>query len=136
MERLRRAYADPRIVWLGQVQAADFWPMVDVLVAPSVWAEPFGRVVVEAVQQGRGVIASRIGGLLEAASGAGAAALVEPGDEGALATALRDLLTDADRLAVLRAEAPSVAAAWSPERSLAALTGVVAEVSARPSRRA
>ncbi|MPS75492.1 MAG: glycosyltransferase, partial [Microbacterium sp.] len=68
--------------------------------------------------------------------GAGGGVLVPAGDEGALATALRDLLTDADRLAVLRAEAPSVAAAWSPERSLAALTGVVAEVSARPSRRA
>lgn len=97
VERLRRAYADPRIVWLGQVEAADFWPTVDVLVAPSVWAEPFGRVVVEAVQQGRGVIASRIGGLPEATSGAGAAILVEPGDEGALARAIGEVLAGPER---------------------------------------
>lgn len=97
VERLRRAYADPRIVWLGQVEAADFWPTVDVLVAPSVWAEPFGRVVVEAVQQGRGVIASRIGGLPDAASGAGAAILVEPSDEGALARAMGEVLAGPER---------------------------------------
>jgi len=97
VERLRRAYADPRIAWLGQVEAADFWPTVDVLVAPSVWAEPFGRVVVEAVQQGRGVIASRIGGLPEAASGAGAATLVEPSDEGALARAMGEVLAAPER---------------------------------------
>ena len=97
VERLRRAYADPRIVWLGQAEAADFWPTVDVLVAPSVWAEPFGRVVVEAVQQGRGVIASRIGGLPEAASGAGAATLVEPSDEGALARAMGEVLAAPER---------------------------------------
>ncbi|WP_428155960.1 glycosyltransferase family 4 protein [Brevundimonas sp.] len=97
VQRLRRAYADPRIIWLGQVEAADFWPAVDVLVAPSVWAEPFGRVVVEAVQQGRGVIASRIGGLPDAASGAGAATLVEPGDEDALARAMGEVLTAPER---------------------------------------
>lgn len=97
VQRLRRAYADPRIVWLGQVEAADLWPTVDVLVAPSVWAEPFGRVVVEAVQQGRGVIASRIGGLPEAASGAGVATLVEPGDEGALARAMGEVLAGPER---------------------------------------
>ncbi|WP_159850532.1 glycosyltransferase family 4 protein [Brevundimonas sp. G8] len=97
VQRLRRGYADPRIVWLGQVEAADFWPTVDVLVAPSVWAEPFGRVVVEAVQQGRGVIASSIGGLPEAASGAGTATQVEPGDEGALARAMGEVLAAPER---------------------------------------
>lgn len=96
-QRLRRVYADPRIVWLRQVEAADFWPTVDVLVAPAVWAEPFGRVVVEAVQQGRGVIASRIGGLPDAVSGAGAATLVEPGDEGALARAMGEVLAAPER---------------------------------------
>jgi glycosyltransferase involved in cell wall biosynthesis len=97
VERLRRAHADRRIVWLGQVEAADFWPTVDVLIAPAVWAEPFGRVVVEAAQQGRGVIASRIGGLPEAASGAGMATLVEPGDEDALARAMGEVLAAPER---------------------------------------
>ncbi|MDQ1192353.1 glycosyltransferase involved in cell wall biosynthesis [Brevundimonas vesicularis] len=89
VQALRRAYDDPRIIWLGQVEAEAFWPKVDVLVAPAVWAEPFGRSVVEAVQQGRGVIASRIGGLAEAAQGAGMSALIEPGDAGALTAAMQ-----------------------------------------------
>ena len=60
VQALRRAYDDPRIVWLGQVKAEAFWLKVDVLVAPAVWAESFGRSVVEAVQQGRGVIVSAV----------------------------------------------------------------------------
>lgn len=96
--------------------------------------QPLG--VVEALLHGTPVVSYDVRYGIRDVLGAGGGVLVPAGDEGALATALRDLLTDADRLAVLRAEAPSVAAAWSPERSLAALTGVVAEVSARPSRRA
>ena len=89
VQALRRAYKDPRIVWLGQVKGEAFWPKVDVLVAPAVWAEPFGRSVAEAVQQGLGVIASRIGGLPEAAQGAGMSALIDPGDAGALTAAMQ-----------------------------------------------
>ena len=96
--------------------------------------QPLG--VVEALLHGTPVVSYDVRYGIRDVLGAGGGVLVPAGDEVALATALRDLLTDADRLAVLRAEAPSVAAAWSPERSLAALTGVVAEVSARPSRRA
>ncbi|WP_136033558.1 glycosyltransferase [Microbacterium sp. PF5] len=96
--------------------------------------QPLG--VVEALLHGTPVVSYDVRYGIRDVLGAGGGVLVPAGDEGALATALHDLLTDADRLAVLRAEAPSVAAAWSPERSLAALTGVVAEVSARPSRRA
>ena len=114
VERLRRAYADPRIVWLDQVEAADFWPTVDVLVAPAIWAEPFGRGVVEAVQQGRGVIASRIGGLPEAAQGAGAAALVEPGDLGGLAKAMNVAMAEPERWRFAAGGAP----AWN-EASIA-----------------
>ncbi|WP_168189944.1 glycosyltransferase [Brevundimonas sp. SGAir0440] len=97
VQALRRAYDDPRIVWLGQVEAEAFWPRVDVLVAPAVWAEPFGRSVAEAVQQGLGVIASRIGGLPEAAQGAGMSALIEPGDADALTTAMQAAVDQPER---------------------------------------
>ena len=53
----------------------------------------------------------------------------------ALGEALRELLTDQDRLAALRAEAPAVAAAWSPERSMEALATTIAAVVQAPSRR-
>jgi glycosyltransferase involved in cell wall biosynthesis len=95
--RLMRDHDHPRIDWLGQTAADQFWPTIDVLVAPSVWVEPFGRVVVEAVQQVRGVIASRIGGLPDAAQGGGAVALIAPGDIGALAAAMRAATATPDR---------------------------------------
>jgi glycosyltransferase involved in cell wall biosynthesis len=92
--RLRRAFPDPRIDWLGQVEAEVFYRSIDVVVAPAIWAEPFGRVVVEAIMRGRGVIASRIGGLPEAAAGARRVTLVAPGDVAALAAALRAVVDD------------------------------------------
>jgi glycosyltransferase involved in cell wall biosynthesis len=92
--RLRRAFPDPRIDWLGQVEAEVFYRSVDVVVAPAIWAEPFGRVVVEAIMRGRGVIASRIGGLPEAAAGARRVTLVAPGNVAALAAALRAVVED------------------------------------------
>ena len=92
VERLRRTFVDDRIAWLGQTEASGFYQDVDVVVAPAVWAEPFGRNVVEAAMQGRGVIASRIGGLPEATAGAGRVALVPPGDVEALAAVLARVL--------------------------------------------
>ena len=131
VQRLRRAYADPRIVWLGQVEAADFWPAVDVLVAPSVWAEPFGRVVVEAVQQGRGVIASRIGGLPDAVSGAGAAILIEPGDEEALARAMGEVLAAPARWRFVGVGAPT----WTETAIIDAHRAIYRQVLVRRSSR-
>lgn len=131
VQRLRRAYADPRIVWLGQVEAADFWPTVDVLVAPSVWAEPFGRVVVEAVQQGRGVIASRIGGLPDAVSGAGASILIEPGDEEALARTMGEVLAAPERWRFAERGAPM----WTEAAIIDAHRAIYRQVLVRRSSR-
>lgn len=89
VDRLKRAFPDPRIAWLGQVEASGFYRDVDVVVAPAIWAEPFGRVVVEAAAHGRAVIASRIGGLPEATADARQSVLVEPGDVAALAQAMQ-----------------------------------------------
>ena len=41
----------------------------DVVVVPSVWQEPFGRTVIEALSTGRPVLASRVGGIPEILSG-------------------------------------------------------------------
>jgi glycosyltransferase involved in cell wall biosynthesis len=94
--RLRRAFPDPRIDWSGQVDAEVFYGGVDVVVASAIWAEPFGRTVVEALARGRGVIASRIGGLPEAAAGARRVTLVAPGDVAALAAALQAVVEAPD----------------------------------------
>lgn len=95
--------------------------------------QPLG--VVEALLHATPVVSYDVRYGIRDVLGAGGGVLVPGGDEGALADAVRALLTDPERLAALRAEAPAVAAAWSPERSLAALAAVIADVVARPPRR-
>ena len=49
----------------GWVDSTSFLRTIDYLVVPSVWNEPFGRIVIEAFAQGVPVIGSRIGGIAE-----------------------------------------------------------------------
>jgi glycosyltransferase involved in cell wall biosynthesis len=62
---------------------------VDVVVHASVQEEPFGRVIVEGMLCGRPVIATRGGGVLDLVEDGETGRLVEPGDVGALAEAMR-----------------------------------------------
>lgn len=59
---------DNRIKYSGMLDAAGLEKMYescDVLVVPSFWPEPFGRVVIEANAKGMPVIASNMGGIPE-----------------------------------------------------------------------
>ena len=85
------------------------------VVVPSVWPEPFGMVVVEALAAGRPVIASRIGGIPEIVRDGREGLLVQPGDAPELAGALGRVLTDADIREGLAANAPRRAAEYAPE---------------------
>jgi glycosyltransferase involved in cell wall biosynthesis len=64
------------------------------LVAPSVWPEPFGLVVAEALAGGRPVVASAIGGIPEIVRDHREGLLVEPDDAVALASALDAIVVD------------------------------------------
>jgi glycosyltransferase involved in cell wall biosynthesis len=65
-----------------------------VVVSPSVWPEPFGLVVVEAMGQGTPVVASSVGGLAELVADGETGLLVPPGDPVALGAAVRQLVDD------------------------------------------
>ena len=69
----------------------------DVVVVPSLWEEPFGRVVIEAMVTGRPVLASRSGGIPEILTGRFAGHLFEKGDATELAALLRGLIGWRDR---------------------------------------
>ncbi|MEM6551164.1 MAG: glycosyltransferase family 4 protein [Planctomycetota bacterium] len=101
----------------------------DVVVHCSVEPEPFGRVIVEGMLAGRPVVASAAGGAAEIVRDGETGLLVEPGDVGALAGALRrlrDVAGLAERLAAAgRAEALE---RFSIERVAAGVDGVLAEV--------
>lgn len=66
----------------------------DVVVVPSIWTEPFGRVVIEAMACARAVIASRVGGIPEILTGDLARYLVEPGDVDDLVRRLDEVEAD------------------------------------------
>jgi glycosyltransferase involved in cell wall biosynthesis len=66
----------------------------DVCAVPSVWEEAFGLAVVEAMAQGKPVVASRVGGIPELVRDGVDGLLVPPGRPEALARALAQLLAD------------------------------------------
>lgn len=62
---LQQRYADRGIVFLGYTRPADLFAQIDLLVVPSIWEEPLGRVIFEAYEHGVPVAVSRIGGMPE-----------------------------------------------------------------------
>jgi glycosyltransferase involved in cell wall biosynthesis len=64
---LSRKFSDPRIAWLGFTDADKFYSSVDVVVIPSVWADPLPLVCVESLRAGRALICARSGGIPEIA---------------------------------------------------------------------
>ena len=75
----------------GFVKPKAFFEEVDVLVAPSLWAEPLGRTVIEAYRVGVPVIGSNTGGIAELI--ADADWLTPPGDVDALARRMMSVLS-------------------------------------------
>lgn len=65
-------------------------------VVPSVGAETFGNVAIEAMAHGKAVVASAVGGLLDIVEDGVTGLLVPPGDVPALASAMERLIADAD----------------------------------------
>jgi len=66
----------------------------DVFCCPSIWEEPFGVVIIEAMASGLPVVASSTGGIPEILQHGGGL-LVEPSDPAVLASRLKVLITDA-----------------------------------------
>lgn len=68
----------------------------DLVVFPSLWPEPFGRISIEALAAGTPVIASKIGGITEVVT-PDTGILVPPGSVSALKNALQRILADPKR---------------------------------------
>jgi len=67
------------------------------VVVPSLFPETFGYAVAEAQLDGRAVVASRIGALVELIEHEVTGQLVPPGDAAALITAVRRTLAEPER---------------------------------------
>ncbi|WP_261404780.1 glycosyltransferase [Chenggangzhangella methanolivorans] len=129
--RLRDAFP-ARTRFLGWTRPEDFFPEIDVLVVPSLFREPFGRVVVEAFAQGTPVIGARSGGIPESIEEGVSGAIVEPGDDEGLAGAIAALADDRDEIARLSAGALRAAARYRPEAIAARFDAVFASLRPAP----
>ncbi|WLD99947.1 glycosyltransferase family 4 protein [Agrobacterium leguminum] len=102
-EQASRLGLDGRVRFLGfRPDVPELMAAMDVVAHTSIVAEPFGRVVVEAMMCGRPVVATRGGGVTEIIRDGETGLLVPPGDASALAAAIGCVLSQpalAERLA-------------------------------------
>jgi glycosyltransferase involved in cell wall biosynthesis len=100
-----------RIRWLGQrTDVPDLLRAADICCQPNFEPEPFGVAFVEALAAGLPVVTARLGGATEIVDES-CGVLVPPRDATALATVLRQLISDSGRRRQLAAAGPARALA-------------------------
>jgi glycosyltransferase involved in cell wall biosynthesis len=101
-ESLKRRAAGLDIELLGRQEPSDFFSRIDVLIVPSLWEEPLGRVIFEAYAHSTPVIASRRGGIPEIVRANETGFLFEPDERGGLARLLSLISADRTKIDRLR----------------------------------
>ncbi len=119
--------------FLGWVRPDDLFRQIDVLVVPSLFEEPFGRVIVEAFAAGIPVIGARSGGIPETIEPDVNGLLFPAGDAVALACLLQDLIANPAKVVQMSQGALDAAQRYSPTRIGAAYDAVFAGLRARKS---
>ena len=105
-----------------------------VQVVPSLWEEPFGNVVTEAMMRGVAVIASATGGILEIVRPGVDGLLVPPGDVEALSAALLEVVTGPERADEMGREGRARAVeSFGEARLVDRIEGILEEVGGRRS---
>lgn len=94
---LQEKFSSLSICFEGFLSPDDFFKRIDVLIVPSLWHEPLGRVVFEGYAYGVPVIAARRGGLPEIIENGKTGILFEPNENGSLADAIRRIMDPAFR---------------------------------------
>lgn len=106
----------PGVEWLGFIEPERFFGQIDVAVVPSVWEEPFGRTVIEALAFGVPVIAARRGGIPEIVVDGKNGWLYDPDEPGALRRLIGELVRAWPDVGHVAQEARSTAQAFTTER--------------------
>ena len=86
---LKDRYTSDRILFKGFRDPREMYSEIDILIVPSMWQEPFGRVIIESYGYGIPVIASNTGGISEIVQEEKTGFLFGPGD----GNVLRDKIT-------------------------------------------
>jgi glycosyltransferase involved in cell wall biosynthesis len=114
--------------FLGWTKPDDFFPQIDVLVVPSLFREPFGRVVIEAFAQGVPVIGARSGGIPESIDPGSDGYLFDPGDDAALARQIADMAARPEAIPDLSRAALEAARRYEPQKIAAGYEAVFASL--------
>lgn len=89
---LQRKYPAGNIHFLGFVKPAEFFERIDVLVVPSVWEEPLGRVIYEGYAHGVPAIVANVGGMPEIVNTGRTGYVFKSGDSNEVASILRRMI--------------------------------------------
>jgi len=93
----QRYQVAPNIEFLGFTRPAELFARIDLLLVPSMWEEPLGRVIYEAYAHGVPCIVTRGGGMPEIVEEGRTGYVVEPGDTAGLTALLKQLAQGWDR---------------------------------------
>lgn len=120
-EALRRqaseAGLDGHLAFVGfQANVPEWFQAMDIVVHASTEPEPFGMVLIEAMAQGKPVVATGSGGPVEIVTEGEDGRLVPPGDAGALADVLVSLLETPEGRAAMGTAARQRAQRFSTDR--------------------
>lgn len=85
---LKESFPQATTTFAGWVKPETFYPEIDVVVVPSIWREPFGRVSIEGSSFGVPALVARSGGLPENVEHGRDGFVFEPQDDAALAELL------------------------------------------------
>ena len=125
----------PDVHVLGVVEQGALFALyraASVVVVPSVWPEPLSRVLLEAMQAGRPVVATAVGGTPEVVEDRVSGLLIPKNDAPALAQAVTALLRDPDLAERLgKAAVQRIAEVCDEERQVAALLDAYRAAGAR-----
>jgi glycosyltransferase involved in cell wall biosynthesis len=81
---------------LPHEEVLKMYAVADVVTMPSVWQEPHGRVLIEAMSLGRPVVATGVGGIPETVEDGVSGLLVERNSPSSLAGAIKQILLNPD----------------------------------------
>lgn len=134
----RAAERNADIEYLGLRSLAETYELMgdaSVLVVPSEWHEPFGRVVIEAFAKGTPVVAAKMGGLTELISAGQTGELFNAGDSTDLVEKVLTLTASPEHLARLRQNCrQAYLDAYAPERNHELLMAIYREAIQRRER--
>jgi glycosyltransferase involved in cell wall biosynthesis len=120
VNRIADVCSSLHVEWLGFVPPKQLMEQIDWLIAPSLWHEPLGRVILEAFAHGVPVLGSRMGGIPELIQHGENGRLFQPGTPGDVLRELSWILENRSQWPEYRKRAWSSRTTYAPEQTATA----------------